>query len=417
MNAVSSSAWRGSLPPASVDGRPTAKVVVKPGKAKPFFGRHPWVLEKAVDKIEGKPQDGDVVDLVAENGHFIARGLLNRNSRIVVRLYSWRPEKPLDEAFWKERLTRALELRKRLGCDAPGGGARLVFSEGDHASGLIVDRYADYLVLQISSLGIARQVGPLVEWLAAETGAKGVYLRLEKGMAQLEGLSLEEGLIAGTAPDGPVWIEENEIHYSIDLGTSQKTGFYLDQRENRRAAARWLAGARVLDAFCYTGSFGLNALKWGGAKEVLGVDSSEKAVEAARRHAERNGFSAQATYHVADVFDDLQARAEAKEKFDAVLLDPPKMARNRAQVDDALRAYYRLNRLAIDLLPPGGILVTSSCSGQVTREDLVSMLVGVAQKSGRDLQILEVRGAAPDHPVSASCSESEYLKCLICRVS
>jgi 23S rRNA (cytosine1962-C5)-methyltransferase len=201
----------------------------------------------------------------------------------------------------------------------------------------------------------------------------------------------------------------------VDLRTGPKTGFYLDQRENRQAAATYLGGRRVLDLFCFSGGFSLAAAKLGGAHEVLGIDSSDKAIALARANAELNGVT-NARFVQEDCFQALERRVAAAERFSAVILDPPKFTRTRQSVNDALRAYHRINRLAVELLEPDGILVTCSCSGSVSREDFLAMLAGVAQKTRRGLQVLEQRGAAPDHPVSPTCPENEYLKCFVCRV-
>jgi 23S rRNA (cytosine1962-C5)-methyltransferase len=213
-----------------------------------------------------------------------------------------------------------------------------------------------------------------------------------------------------------VFIEEHGLRYGVDLLAGQKTGFYLDQRENRRAASAYLRGRQVLDLFCYSGGFSLTASRLGAAREVLGVDTSEKAVALARANAELNGVT-NALFEQGDGFQVLDDFLAAGRRFDAIVLDPPKFTRTRQSVNDALRAYHRLNRVAADLLNPDGILVTCSCSGSVTREDFLQMLAVVAQKCGRDIQVLEQRGASPDHPVSATCPESEYLKCFICRVA
>jgi 23S rRNA (cytosine1962-C5)-methyltransferase len=211
-----------------------------------------------------------------------------------------------------------------------------------------------------------------------------------------------------------VLIRDHGLGFGVDLAEGQKTGFYLDQRENRAVAAGYLRGRRVLDMFCYTGGFGLAAAA-GGAREVLGVDASRRAVAQAQANAERNGL-ANVRFETGEAFETLSSLAAAGQRFGGVVLDPPKFARSRAAVDDALRAYHRLNRLAVDLIEPGGILVSCSCSGHVTREDFFMMLLSVAQQSGRDVQVLEQRGAAPDHPVAVTCSETEYLKCFVCRV-
>jgi 23S rRNA (cytosine1962-C5)-methyltransferase len=396
-------------------GFAAASAVLKPRRARPFYGRHPWVLDSAVARLEGAPADGDVVDLMSDAGKFIARGLYNSQSRIRVRLYTWDVRQPLDRAFWRTRLAAALELRTALGFDLPAGAARLVFSEADGLSGLVVDRYAQWLSLQVTSLGMARRLDEIVSLLVELARPRGIFVRTEKGMASFEGLDLRDGLIWGEAPQGPAFIEENGLRYGVDLAEGQKTGFYLDQRDNRRTVAGYLARRRVLDLFCYSGGFSLNALVHGRAREELAYDSSAKAIALARANAELNGVTG-ARFEQLDCFQALDALVAGGEKFGAVILDPPKFARRRGSVDEALRAYHRLNRLAVDVLEPGGILVTCSCSGHVTREDFLHMLLGVAEQTGRQLQVLETRSASPDHPLSVTCLETEYLKCFICRV-
>ena len=399
-----------------------ARVHLRPRKALPFYGRHPWVLESAVARVEPKPDDaldGAIVDLVNDKGQFIARGFYNGKSRIRVRLATWDENEAIDEAFFRRRIADAILLREQIGYEQVAergtSAARLVFSESDGLSGLIVDRYGEHLVLQPTSLAMAQRLEMIQAILFDLLKPRGIVLRTEKSMANLEGASLVEGHYWGSLPEGPITIAENGVQFQIDLSGGQKTGFYLDQRENRQAAAAYLRGRRVLDLFCYTGGFSLAAAKLGGAKESLGIDGSKRAIAQARANAELNGLS-QCKFDVADGFQTLDQLVEQGAKFDAVVLDPPKFARNRSGISQALMAYHRINRAAVELLTPGGILVTCSCSGSVPREDFLLMLSGVAQKSKRDLQILECRGAAPDHPVSATCLETEYLKCVIARV-
>jgi 23S rRNA (cytosine1962-C5)-methyltransferase len=393
-----------------------SKVIVKPRKARPFFGRHPWVLDSAVDRVEGSPADGDVVDLFSDQGRFIARGIFNSRSRIHVRLYTWNEVEPLDDAFWRRRLETAFALRDMLGYNQPEGASRLVFSEGDGLSGLIVDRYRDYLVVQVTALAVAMRLPQIVPMLVELASPQGIFLRTERDIVKAEGLQIDTGLHWGQMPNGPIEIIDYRLHYEVDLAAGQKTGLYLDQRENRAAAARYMRDRRVLDMFCYTGGFSLAAAVLGEAREVRGFDTSQRAVAQAHANAVRN-VAGNVQFECGDAFETLHALRTAGEKFDGVVLDPPKFAKSRGAVDDALRAYARLNRAALDVLAPGGILVTCSCSGHVTRDDFFFMLVNVAQQSGRDIQVLEQRGAAADHPVSATCPETEYLKCFICRVS
>ncbi len=397
-------------------GFAVGQAVLKPRRARPFYGRHPWVLDSAIARLEAAPADGDVVDLLSDAGKFIARGIFNGRSRIRVRLYSWEAGQPLDVPFWTRRLESAVELRNTLGLNAPEGAARLVFGEADYLSGLVVDRYAEWLCIQVTGYGIARRLEQFVAILRDLVHPRGIFIRTEKGIGSAEGIELRDGLHWGEAPRGPAFIVENLLRYGVDLAEGQKTGFYLDQRDNRLAAARYMRGRRVLDMFCYSGAFSLNASVHGQAREVVAYDSSQKAIALARANAQLNGIK-NVRFEASDCFKALDLLARAGERFGAVVLDPPKFARSRQSLDDALRAYHRLNRGAVDLLEPGGILVTCSGSRHVTREDFLHTLLSVAEQAGRDIQVLEMRGAAADHPLAVTCLESEYLKCFICRVT
>jgi 23S rRNA (cytosine1962-C5)-methyltransferase len=406
-----------ALPAPAASGLPVATVILKPKRARPFFGRHPWVLDAAVARVEGSPADGDVVDLATHDGKFIARGLWNSASRLRVRLYTFAAEVTLDDALWRARLESAVALRRSLGLDARDGAARLVNSEGDDLSGLVVDRYGDYLAVQVTALAMARRLDTLSAALTDLVAPRGILLRgADRGLAKLEGLQLPDRLLCGTAPDGPIFVREHGLTFGVDLTEGQKTGYYLDQRDNRQAAARYARGRRVLDMFCYSGGFAVACAVTGAARSVLAVDGSSRATALAKANAELNG-AANVAVETADAFEKLDALRAAGERFGMVILDPPKFARSRATAEDALRAYHRINRVGVDLLEPGGILVTCSCSGSVSRDAFLEMLGGVAQRSGRPLQFLECRGAGPDHPVSASCLEGEYLKCVIARVA
>ena len=320
-------------------------------------------------------------------------------------------------AFWRSRIESAVALRRSLGLEGLSGAARLVNSEGDDLSGLIVDRYGEYLAVQVTALAMANRLETICDDLESLVAPRGILLRgAERGLSKLEGLHLPDRLLRGTAPTGPIFVHEHGLKFGVDLTEGQKTGYYLDQRDNRQAAARHAKGRRVLDMFCYSGGFSAACAVSGGARSVLAVDSSAKATALAKANADLNG-AANVTVETADAFEKLDALKAAGERFGMVILDPPKFARSRAALDDALRAYHRINRVALDLLEPNGILVTCSCSGSVSREDFLQMLAGVAQRSGRTIQLLECRGAAPDHPVSASCLDGEYLKCVIARVA
>jgi 23S rRNA (cytosine1962-C5)-methyltransferase len=392
-----------------------ARVILQPRRARPFYGRHPWVYPGAISAIEGEPADGSEVDLVSHAGNFVARGLYNSRSKIRVRLYSWSPEVPLERDFFRDRLAAALRLRRDiLRLDGPGRACRLVFSEGDGLSGLTVDRYDRWLVVQFTSLGLAQRRELFADLLAELTGAEGIYLRTERGIGRLEGLELLDGPLWGQLPTAPVAIEEDGLRFLVNLAEGQKTGFYLDQRDNRQAVAPLAAGRRVLDAFCYSGGFGLHAAR-AGAPAVVGVDSSEPALELARANARLNGLE-NVQFVAADVFDHLGALAAAGERFGVVILDPPKFARAQGAVEEALRGYRRLQTLGLRLLEADGILVTCCCSGLITGDMLGELLAQLAVEERREVQSLERRGQAADHPVAVTCPESSYLKCLVSRV-
>lgn len=393
----------------------TPKVVLHPRRARPFYGRHPWVYPGAIAHVEGEPADGAEVDLVSHTGNFVARGLYNSRSKIRVRLYSWTPERPLDHAFFHERLRAAIQLRRGiLGLDQPGQACRLVFSESDGLSGLTVDRYDRWLVLQFTSLGLAQRRELIVNELVHLLQPDGIMLRTERGIGKLEGLELQDEPVWGTVPTEPIVIEEDGLKFQVNLAEGQKTGFYLDQRVNRQAVARYAAGRRVLDAFCYTGGFGLHAAR-AGAREVLGVDVSEPALALARVNAQLNGLS-QLTYVRQDLFASLDSLVAAGERFGLIILDPPKFARSQHALEDALRGYRRLQTLALRLLEEDGILVVCCCSGLIRMEMLEELLAQLATEEKREIQLLDRRGQAPDHPVSVACLETSYLKCLIGRV-
>ncbi len=392
------------------------KIVLKPKKALPFFAHHPWVLDTAISIVEPGIENGDEVDLVTDKGAWIARGLFNSNSRIRVRLYSWQEGESLDAEFWRRRITSAAELRKRLGLpDSPDGAARLVFSEADFLGGLVVDSFAGHLVAQINSLAIFRRVGEIREILQQVFSPASISFRADEATAKREGLDPLAVAACGDSLDGPVTIVEHALNYQVDLSSGQKTGFFADQRENRRHVARYARDARVLDMCCYTGGFGLAAVKLGHARNVTGIDTSVRAIEQARENAQRNGIDC-VEYRAGDMFQSLEELARSGETYDLVILDPPRFVRSRTGIDQALRAYHRLNLLGMQLCERGGFLATCSCSGNISRQMFEEVLVGASQRSKREIQILEHHGPSPDHPVAGACPETRYLKCVICRV-
>ena len=393
----------------------SAKVILKPKRAQPFYGRHPWVFAGAIERVAGEPADGEEVDLVSHGGSFVARGLFNSQSKIRARLYSWEEGVSLDPAFFRERLARAIRLRHDvLKLNQPDAGYRVVFSESDYLSGMVVDCYGGWLAVQFTALGLANRRDVIASELRELLQPRGIYLRTEKGIGKLEGVELHDQLLWGEPPPPDLSINEYGLRVFVNLAEGQKTGYYLDQRDNRLAAAQLCAGKRVLDAFCYSGGFGLHAAK-AGAAEVLGLDASEPALELARRNAAANDLT-NIGFEAADVFRHLADLVAIRRQFDVVILDPPKFARNRGAVPEALKGYRRLHQLALKLLARDGVLVSCCCTGLIALEELEDVIAQVAVESRRDLQILARRGAAPDHPIAITCRETGYLKCVVSRV-
>ena len=391
------------------------RVTLGRGREGPFLGGHPWVFSGAIATVDGQPDDGGEVEVVADDGRFVGRGLFNGRSQIRVRLYT-SESVSLDDEFFAARIEAAVRLRYGvLGLGDPEGACRLVFSEGDGLSGLTVDRYGAYLAVQFTSLALAARRDSILDALQDAVSPEGIVLRTEKGILAEEGLELRDGPLRGTLPEEPLEIREGSLHFSVDLRTGQKTGFYLDQRENRRRAVLYAGARTVADVCCYTGGFSM-ALASEGAR-VVGVDTSESALVLARHNAQRNGLSDRASFVRADAFRWLESEADAGRRYGMVILDPPRFARSRKGVRQALKAYERLNTLALACLEPQGVLVTCSCSGRVPATDFVGAVGRAAVNARRTVRLLERHGQAPDHPVSATCLESAYLKCLICHVA
>lgn len=396
---------------------PIARVILKRRRALPFFSGHPWVFETAIDRMEGTPEPGDQVRVESFEGKLIGIGLYNPDSHIRVRLYQHGEEEPLDWDFWVHRIDCAIDHRDQLFGETPHRVAcRLINSEGDSLSGLTVDRFGDWLVVQLTSRALAddRYRETLISRLIEMESPKGVWLRTEKGIREQENLQQEDGLIWGEAPDGPIEIEEHGLQLNVDIQTGQKTGYYFDQRDNRILAAEVMQG-NVLDVCCYSGGFSLQLLKHGQVDHVTAVDSSAPALELLQQNATLNDITDRLTVERADGRLFLE-RLPEETMYDGIILDPPKLIRNRAAAKRGHKAYVEWNRLAMERLTPGGTLVTCSCSGLVSREQLYELVQQAAIKAGRRVQVFYAGSQAMDHPVQPACRESEYLKALFCRV-
>ncbi|MGQ9584613.1 MAG: class I SAM-dependent rRNA methyltransferase [Anaerolineae bacterium] len=390
------------------------RVVLKPGREKPVLRRHPWIFSGAVSRIEGHPQDGEVVEVVSEGGQFLARGYLNRRSQIVVRILSWDEAEPIDEAFWWGRLQAS--VGRRRGLLAPGGACRLVHAESDGLPGLVVDRYGPFLVVQFLTLGVDVRRDLLVRGLVELLEPRGVFERDDEAVREKEGLTPRVGLLWGEEPPARLEIEESDLRFLVDVRQGQKTGFYLDQRENRRKLLAYAEGREVLNAFAYTGAFGVYALR-AGARRVVNVDTSAAALEIAAANFVLNGWGeGRAEFVVGDVFQVLRQYREKSETFDLVVLDPPKFAHGAGDVAAATRGYKDINLVAFQLLRQGGVLFTFSCSGALSPALFQKVVFGAALDARRDAQVVDRMTQAADHPVLLSFPEAEYLKGLVCQV-
>ncbi len=379
--------------------------------------RHPWIFSGALGQTHGELVPGGLADVFDADGAWLARGYVNPRSQIVVRVLTWEREEWPDAAFWRRRLSHAAAARADLAADPTTTAYRLAYAESDGLPGLIVDRYGDWLAVQFLTAGVEAQRDLLTSLLAELFAPAGIVERSDVSVRRQEGLPPRSGLLWGRPPPPDLEIVEHGHRFPADLLAGQKTGFYLDQRENRRIVAGHARGRRVLNAFSFTGAFGVYALA-GGAIHVTNVDSSREALIGAEAALRLNGFDpdAQAEAIVGDVFQVLRAFRDEGRQFDLVILDPPKFARSRADLDPALRGYKDINLLGLKLLAPAGLLATFSCSGLVTPDLFQKVVFGASVDAGRDAQIIARLGQGSDHPIRLSFPESEYLKGLLCRV-
>jgi 23S rRNA (cytosine1962-C5)-methyltransferase len=387
-----------------------AKAILKPTRESRVRGGHPWVFSSDVIDVQGTFEPGDVVDVYSSKDTFMGRAFYNPASQIALRMLTHRDEK-IDEAFFRRRVETAWEYRRQF-CDPES--CRLIFSESDFLPGLIVDKFSDMLVVQSMSLGIERWKDALVNILADVVKPRGIYERSDVPVRRLEGMEMTTGSLWGEAPER-VDMRENGILFSVDIQHGQKTGFFLDQKENRLEVMKLSKGARVLDCFCHNGSFALHAAK-GGAREVLGVDISEEALAVARDNAARNGLDGVVTFEAHNCFDHLRELTDAGEQYDLVILDPPAFTKSRAALESALRGYKEINLRGLKLVRPGGFLVTCSCSQHVSRDQFQDMVNQAARDSKKRVRMVEFRTQGYDHPILPAACETQYLKCMILQV-
>jgi 23S rRNA (cytosine1962-C5)-methyltransferase len=392
-------------------------LTLKPTKEKSLLRRHPWVYANAVERVEGRPQPGATVVVRAHDGRFLARASYSPESAIRARVWTFDEAEPVDHAFFKRRVQRALALRRRLAADT--GATRLVFGEADGLPGLIVDEYRDVdgarsqLVCQFMAVGVETWKQAIVAALAAATDCPNVFERSDVSIREKEGLAQTTGVLAGDEPPAAIVVAEHGVRYRVDVRNGHKTGFYIDQRDSRHRVQQEAAGRDVLNCFCYTGGFSLAALR-GGARRVVSIDSSGDALAVARANVAENGFdAARATWLDEDAFRGLRQLHDAGDRFDLVVLDPPKFAPSAQHVDRAARAYKDINLTGARLLQPGGMLATYSCSGAIDAMLFQKIVASAASDAGVDLRIVARLGAAADHPLLAGFPEGEYLKGLL----
>ncbi|HUK56779.1 MAG TPA: class I SAM-dependent rRNA methyltransferase [Nitrospiria bacterium] len=389
------------MPPLPVLG-------IKSHAAQRLKSGHPWIFSNELSRRPKGLEPGQLVDIQNHRGEWIGRGYVNPRSLIAVRLLR-RERLEIDEDFLDRKISGAQALRERWLGDEEA--YRVVFGEADGLPGLIVDRYGSVLVAQILTAGMDRLTDLLLRVFIKRFQPSAVVARNDTAARELEGLSQEKRLLYGEI-QSPLVIRKNNLSFEVDVWEGQKTGFFLDQSENYRCLDGRVRGARVLDAFCYTGAWGLHAARY-GAREVIGLDSSAKAIRRARDNAERNGLASVCTFLQEDVFDALRRLHDAKERFDFIVLDPPAFAKSRQKIKEATRGYKEINRMAMRLLSPGGALVTCSCSHLVSQALFREILVSAAADAQRSFYITAWRTQGRDHPIALAIPETEYLKCTI----
>ena len=388
-------------------------MVLKAGREKSLKRRHPWVFSGAIEKVVGEPRSGDTVLVRSFEGQPLGLAAYSPQSQIRGRVWSFDAAATVDATFLRARAQRALELRERLALGRHTNALRLIHGESDALPGLIVDRYADVLVVQFLSAGMERWREAILDALVELTRCEAVFERSDAEVRALEGLPERAGFVRGNRDATRCAISEHGLVFRVDVAAGQKTGFFLDQRDNRHRIRELSAGREVLDCFCYTGGFAIASLA-GGAKQVTAIDSSESAIAAARENLKANALeAARVTFKQADVFLHLRELRNRGAKFDLIVLDPPKFAPTAAQVENAARAYKDINLLALKLLSPGGLLATFSCSGGVSADLFQKIVAGAALDAGADARIVERFGPAADHPVALEFPEGDYLKGLL----
>ncbi|SEF79153.1 23S rRNA (cytosine1962-C5)-methyltransferase [Caloramator fervidus] len=388
-----------------------AKVYLKYKKGLRAEMGHPWIFSGEIEKIDGDFENGDIVEIYNYKGKFIGKGYINTKSQITIRILTRNKDEEINEEFFRKRILDAWNYRRKV---IETTCCRVVFAEADFLPALIVDKYSDYLVIQTLALGIDKWKNTIVKVLKEIFNPKGIYERNDVQVRELEGLPQIKGFL--TEPfDTTIITEENGVRFYVDIENGQKTGYFLDQKENRAAIKDIVKGADVLDCFCHTGSFSLHAARY-GAKSVLGIDISEHAVEFARKNAKLNGFENICKFEVHNAFDVLKPWSKEGKKFDVVILDPPAFTKSKQTVENAIKGYKEINLRAMKLLKPGGFLVTASCSHHMTPELFYEVILDAAHDAKKTIRQVEYRTQSKDHPILWNSGETLYLKFLILQI-
>ena len=389
---------------------------LKKGREKSLLNRHPWVFSGAIDAISGQIDPGQTVDVVSVNGTWLAKGAFSPHSQIAVRIWSFDQEEEIAIGFFRSRISRASLARTLPGTRQNFSACRLIHAESDGLPGVTVNKYRDYLVCQFLSAGAEHWKIELVQALEELIPCKGIYERSDVAVREKEGLFPRTGVLIGDCPPERIQIQEGNLGFQVDVLKGHKTGFYLDQRENRATIADFCKGADVLNCFAYTGAFGVAALA-AGAEAVTNIESSAAILDLTRENIELNGLDFSRVQNLPeDVFHTLRRFRDSRRSFDVIILDPPKFAESQSQIPKACRGYKDINLLAAKLLNPGGILITFSCSGLMPPDLFQKIVADAARDAGRSGQIVRRLYQASDHPTSLEFPEGTYLKGLICRI-
>ncbi|GAW29983.1 class I SAM-dependent rRNA methyltransferase [Carboxydocella sp. ULO1] len=386
-------------------------LTLAPGRQKRLSTGHPWVYATEIASVDPRIEPGSIVDVVDFRGRFIGRGYYNPRSQIAVRLLT-RKDETIDREFFRQKLLYCLKHRQKVMPEATS--YRLVFGEADFLPGLIIDKFEDYLVMQVLTLGMEKQKQLLTELLVELLQPRAIYERNDVNVRELEGLAQVKGVLYGEfQPE--VIIKENGLSFLVDMENGQKTGYFLDQKENRAAIAPYVKDRTVLDCFCHTGSFTVHAAHY-GARSVLALDISEHAIATARRNASLNGLENSCSFQVGNAFDVLREMDREKRRFDVIILDPPAFTKSKQTLEGAVRGYKEINLRAMKLLPPSGILITCSCSYHMQEDLFLEVIESAALDVGRQVRLLELRRQSKDHPILLAAKETYYLKFLILEI-